>query len=356
MKRIHVPAPSRAYDVLVGRGLIERAGELCRDVLPGRRAAVVTDTNVGPIYAKALEKSLEAAGFATVRHVIRSGEASKDGENFLKLLEFLAAGELTRADAVFALGGGVVGDLSGFAASAYLRGIRLVQVPTSLLSQVDSSVGGKTAIDLRAGKNLAGAFYEPDLVLCDIDTLSTLPKETFRDGMAEVIKYGVIADEALFCALETDALALSDLIARCVSIKRDIVCLDERDLGVRQLLNFGHTPAHAIEKLSGYAVPHGRAVAAGMAIMARAAARLTFCAPDCPARIAGLLCKYGLPSETTFSAQALSSAAGADKKRSGDTIQLVVPEKIGSCRLWKVRVEEVEGVFQKGLAAEGGQA
>ena len=349
MTTIKVSA-SKTYDVVVGRELLRSAGMLASGLVKGRSAAVVTDDTVGPLYAEALSASLLKAGFRVALFSIPHGEISKNADNYIALLNFLAESKMTRGDVVYALGGGVVGDLAGFAASTYMRGMRLVQLPTTLLAAVDSSVGGKTAIDLPAGKNLAGTFYQPDLVLCDTATLETLPKEIFTDGLSEVVKYGVIADETLFDMLNASvAQNLEEIISRCVAIKRDIVEEDETETGPRKLLNFGHTVGHAVEALSNFEITHGRAVAIGMAIMARAADASGLCQVDAAQHLVSLLQRLGLPTETDFTAAALAQAALSDKKRSGGTITLVVPEKIGVCTLRETPVAELEAFIGLGL-------
>lgn len=248
MKKIEVTA-SRNYTVHIGSGILPELGPLLRAQVPGERVCIVTDDTVQALYGAQAEASLTQAGFAVCTFAFPHGEQSKCAATYLKLLNFLAEQHLTRTDAIVALGGGVPGDLAGFAAATYLRGIAFAQVPTTLLAAVDSSVGGKTAIDLDAGKNLAGAFWQPCLVLCDYDTLQTLPEEIFADGCAEVIKYGVLGDEALFAHLEQYGLAFDRerVITRCVEMKRDVVAADEFDNGQRQLLNLGHTLGHAVE-------------------------------------------------------------------------------------------------------------
>ena len=339
MKTVHVQA-SRSYDVLIGHGLLSRLGSEAAKLFKGRSACIVSDDTVAALYGNTAKDALEGAGFSVVSFVFPHGEPSKCGETFLRLVSFLAASHLTRDDVLVALGGGVTGDLTGFAASCYLRGIGCIQVPTSLLAMVDSSVGGKTAIDLPEGKNLCGAFCQPALVLCDIDTLQTLPEEIFRDGCAEVIKYGVLASEALFDALHGD-FDLTDVVARCVEMKRDIVQDDEFDTGRRQLLNLGHTLGHAVEANADFTLSHGKCVAIGMAMMARAAAVHGFCAEETVRRIVCLLQKFGLPTETDQSAEAIVQTALGDKKRRSNTITLAVPTKIGQCILHTVPVEEL---------------
>ncbi|NLA85923.1 MAG: 3-dehydroquinate synthase, partial [Clostridiales bacterium] len=280
MKKITVNA-SKTYDIQIGAGLLDQAGSYIADTVKGRTAAIVTDDRVDALYSGRLTASLATAGFTVIKYVIPNGEPSKNASQFIALLNYLADAKLTRADAVVALGGGVVGDLAGFAASSYMRGIGFIQIPTTLLAAVDSSVGGKTAIDLDSGKNLAGTFYQPDLVLCDHTLLDTLSEDYYRDGLAEVIKYGVIADRELFDMLKPPLkLRIEEIIARCVTIKRDIVSIDEKESGPRKLLNFGHTIGHAVETRSNYALSHGKAVAVGMAVISRASSKMGICDTD----------------------------------------------------------------------------
>lgn len=350
MKIINVSA-SRKYSVLIGPGLLPRLGEEVGKLCKVGTAAVISDTHVWPLYGEAAVSSLERAGFRVVSFVFPAGEASKNGDTYLSILNFLARSHVTRSDCVVALGGGVVGDMAGFAAATFLRGVAYIQVPTTLLAAVDSSVGGKTAIDLEAGKNLAGAFYQPALVLCDTDTLMTLPEDTFRDGCAEVIKYGVLYDPGLFAHLEEAGLSFDRerVIARCVELKRNVVMEDEFDTGARQMLNLGHTVGHGVEAQSGFTVSHGKAVAIGMAIVSRAAERFGICQPESRARIEALLRAFGLPVSTEYDAQALFSSALSDKKRSGGTLNLVVPRRIGLCERKPTPVAELESFLEAGL-------
>ena len=248
MKTLTVALPGREYDILIERGLLNRVGEQLRAVLPGAsRLFVVTDSHVGPIYLEQLEEQIKGAGFCVSTCTVPAGESSKSPEQLAVLWEQMMAAGLTRSDAVVALGGGVVGDLAGFAAATVLRGVDFVQIPTTLLAQVDSSVGGKVAVDLRAGKNLAGAFWQPKLVLMDPDVLDTLPDAIFADGMAEVIKYGCIQDAAFFDFLarrssRREIMAeIEHVLYTCCDLKRKVVVEDERDTGARMILNFGHT-------------------------------------------------------------------------------------------------------------------
>ena len=342
---------SRPYEVTIGRGLLDTVGRQAAGQWKGRSAAVVSDSTVAPLYLNRVKDSLERAGFRVHSFVFPAGEDQKNGGTYLKLLEFLAARRLTRADGLIALGGGVVGDLAGFAAATFLRGIGFLQLPTTLLAAVDSSVGGKPAIDLTNGKNLAGAFYQPQAVLCDLDTLDTLPAEVFADGCAEVIKYGMIGDPALLARLETVDFRVDpeELVARCVAQKRDLVEQDEFDTGARQLLNLGHTLGHGVEACSGYTVSHGRAVAIGMTLVTRAAVAFGRCPAEVLPRLRRLLERYGLPDATAYSAQALYEKTLSDKKRSGDTISLVVPIAWGASQLVRIPVSELPAWIERGL-------
>lgn len=350
MKAIHVSA-SKSYDVKIGSGLLAQIGQEVAVMSKDTTAVVVSDSNVYPLYGETVKCALQDAGFTVLDCVIPAGEESKNGKVYLSLLSSLAQHQVTRSDCLIALGGGVVGDLTGFAAATYLRGIPYIQVPTTLLAAVDSSVGGKTAIDLPAGKNLAGAFYQPSLVLCDTDTLNTLPPDIFRDGCAEVIKYGVLYDPILFATLEQTGPDFSreTVIARCVELKRDVVAQDEFDTGLRMKLNLGHTIGHGVEKASDFAVSHGSAVAIGMAIVSRAAAACQLCDADTAGRIVSILTRFGLPTSTEYDSQLLYEAALSDKKRTGGTVNLIVPEKLGSCAIRPTPVDELKAFIEAGL-------
>lgn len=345
---IHTSSP---YRVLIGRGLLQTAGALIKEAAGACRVAIVTDDTVNGLYADTVEASLSENGFSVCKYVFPHGEASKNAKTYLEILEFLAGERLTRTDLLVALGGGVTGDMAGFAAATYLRGIRFVQIPTTLLAAVDSSVGGKTGIDLSAGKNLAGAFWQPSLVICDPATLSTLSAQDFADGTAECIKHGILADPALFEIFEHGDVhaELEHIISACVSVKRDAVCEDEYDNGRRQFLNLGHTIGHAIEKKSNFTVTHGQAVSIGTVIAARIAVSLGICAKEEAGRIEAALRRQSLPTETDYTAKELAEPALSDKKRRGDTITLVLPERIGKCRLCPVPVTELSSLIAAGL-------
>lgn len=341
---------SKSYDVTISRGLLDTVGERAAALLRGRSVAVVSDSNVAPLYLDRVERSLENAGFRVVSFVFRAGEASKNGATYLELLEFLAQNHITRADGLIALGGGVVGDLTGFAASTFLRGVDFLQLPTTLLAAVDASVGGKTAIDLESGKNLAGAFYQPRAVLCDLDALDTLPDDVFADGCAEVIKYGMIGDAALLDQLAAVHFRKDPeaVVARCIAMKRDLVEQDEFDTGARQLLNLGHTLGHGIEACSGYAVSHGKAVAIGMVLVTRAAIAMGKCPEEALPRLRALLAQYGLPESAEYTPEALYEKTLSDKKRAGGTIQLVIPTAWGTSELQAVPVADLLYWIKKG--------
>lgn len=342
---------SKCYEIIIDPELLDKAGQHIKNAAGGSKAAVITDDIVERLYCERLINSLLKEGYEVFKLVLPHGEKSKNAENYIKVLNFFAKNAFRRKDVVVALGGGVIGDLAGFAAASYMRGIKLVQIPTTLLSAVDSSVGGKTAIDLDTGKNLAGAFYQPELVICDYTTLSTLDTEILNAGCAEVIKYGVICDRELFENLKKPLdEQIEDVIARCVTIKRDIVIQDERDTGIRNILNFGHTIGHAVELCSGYETSHGFAVAIGMAAMARAAEKKGYCSADCNDEIVDMLKRYSLPTETKFNADELYNAALSDKKGEGGMITVIIPREIGKCELKKITMAELKELIELGVA------
>ena len=350
MKRVTVKA-SRTYEVQIAGGLLGRAGEeLCKLLPAPRKILLVSDDTVRSLWGDKLIASLTEAGYTVFEYVFPHGEASKTTTTLVGLWEALAKANLTRTDLIAALGGGVVGDMAGFAAATYLRGIQFVQFPTTLLAMVDSSVGGKTGADLAIGKNLIGAFHQPSAVLCDTDTLTTLPAEIFADGCAEVIKYGYINDPELLELLKHPfADAPEAIIARCVADKRDLVEADEHDNGARQLLNLGHTAGHAVEALSDFTISHGSAVAIGTLLMAKAAVTAGLCEADVPAHVEAMLKAYHLPTVCPFEASELARVALSDKKRKGGSITLVLPERIGSSRLHTVSADALPEFFAGGL-------
>lgn len=342
---------SATYEVLIGSGLLQKAGEAVKKVISPCKAAIVTDSTVVHLYEETVRKSLTEAGFSVCTFVFPAGEASKNIHTLSHLLEFLAKEEMTRTDMIVALGGGVTGDLAGFGVAVYLRGIPFVQIPTTFLAAIDSSVGGKTAVDLEAGKNLAGAFYQPKLVLCDTDVLQTLPEVVFADGIAEALKYGVLGDAALFEKIAGGDFRqdLEKIIETCVSMKRDVVEEDEFDTGKRQLLNLGHTFGHAIEQKSHFQMTHGHAVAIGMHLIAKAAEAKGIAEKGTAATIAKALEQNQLPKETEFSPAEVAEGTLRDKKRRGGTISFVFPKKIGDCEIVKIPVEEVEALARTAM-------
>jgi len=328
MTTVHVPLGERAYDVLIGTGLLEQSGALIAERLQPQKALIITDENVRNCgYVDTVMQRLAEQGISTEYFTLHPGEEHKTFASYEEILNACAAFALSGSDVLIALGGGVAGDLTGFAAATYRRGIRFVQIPTTLLAAVDSSVGGKTGLNLAAGKNLAGAFWQPSLVICDPNNHATLPPEEFANGMAECLKYGVLFDEPLFAALEQGGGITQAQIARCVELKRDVVIGDERDTGARRLLNLGHTLGHAIEQVSGYEISHGAAVGIGMSMISEA-----FCPAICD-RLCAALEQNHLPAQCGYTASELLSAISQDKKRAGDEITIVVPLWIGKCEL-----------------------
>ena len=342
---------SQEYQVLIGPGLLDELGTQVRAISMSRTAVLVAGENVFSLYGQRARASLEAVGFRVLCFVIKPGEESKSLAEYGRLLQFLAENRLTRSDVLVALGGGVTGDLTGFAAATYQRGMGFVQVPTTLLAAVDSSVGGKTALNLESGKNQVGCFYQPHLVLCDPLLQKTLPEEEYRCGCAEVIKYAVLNDEAFFERLRRIEIRdqLEEVIQRCVEKKRDIVEEDEYDRGKRRLLNLGHTFGHAVEACSGFTILHGHAVAIGMVMVTRAALRKGFCSQETLRRLLEILTQYGLPTEAPCSHNSLLQAIYADKKMEGNTLHLIVPEKIGRCKILPLGIEEIgDWIIQEG--------
>lgn len=348
MSTLCVSLQDRSYEIINEPGALRKAGALAAGVLRGQKVCVITDTNVAPLYARVVLESFAQAGFSPFLLTVPAGERSKTPEKLAWLWEQMAANGLNRSDSVVALGGGVVGDLAGFAAATILRGVNFIQIPTTLLAQTDSSVGGKVAVDLQAGKNLAGCFYQPKLVILDPETLRSLPDRVFADGMAEVIKYGCIRDAALFERLE--ALGdrggvmseIGEITTRCCAIKQQIVEQDEHDLGLRMLLNFGHTFGHVYEKAYHYQTyTHGEAVAAGMVKAARLGEKLGYTEPGTAGKIAALLVRYGLPTEIPADKSEYEAAMSLDKKGFGAQLHFVFVERVGQARLVSLAKEEL---------------
>lgn len=349
MQTIHVDLGAHAYDIEIAAGLLPEVGAKVAQLLPkARKAAIISDTNVAPLYAGRLQQSLEAAGFAVSKVIIQAGEQSKNMQVLSDVLEQLAAAGLTRTDVVLTLGGGVVGDLGGFAAASFMRGVAFVQIPTSLLAQIDSSVGGKVAVDLKAGKNLAGAFYQPKAVFIDTELLATLSTRFLHDGLAEAIKYGCIKDAALFekiAGFNSDAELLADIgsvVATCCAIKARIVEQDEFDTGLRMLLNFGHTLGHAVEQHFGYShFTHGEGVAIGMYQLTARTEELGITAKGTAERIKSVLAKYNLPCDAGVDKSLLLDTMARDKKKNGNSITLIVLKEIGEGVLQKTNWSDV---------------
>ena len=349
MRTLTVPIPGREYDILIHHGLLQSAGGYIRSQLPrSQKAALVTDTNVAPLYGSAVADSLTQAGFQVETFVIPAGEESKCSAQLSALWSGFARFSLTRTDCVVALGGGVVGDLAGFAAATILRGVPLIQIPTTLLSQVDSSVGGKVAIDLPEGKNLAGAFYQPRLVLMDPEVLTTLPDATFADGMAEVIKYGCIADREFldFLSKHPTRSAIMEhidhVLHTCCRIKAEVVAEDELDTGRRMILNFGHTLGHAYELAGHYsAYTHGQAVGAGMVRAAELGISLGLTPAHLSGSIARLVEAFGLPTSLPCPHDQYAAAIGLDKKGAGDSISLILLDRPGHAVAYPIAKQQL---------------
>lgn len=354
MKLLPVSLGDRSYDIHIAPGRLDDTGKLCQHVLPrATRLAVVTDDTVGGLYAHRLLQSLWARGYTASVISLPAGEQTKSLHNLGVLYDSFMEMGLTRTDAVVALGGGVVGDLAGFAAATILRGVDFVQVPTTLLAQVDSSVGGKVAIDLPAGKNLAGAFWQPRLVVMDPEVLDTLEDKTFSDGMAEVIKYGCIRDAAFFRVLEKTPSRravmenIESVLYTCCDLKRAVVEKDERDTGERMVLNFGHTLGHAYEKAGHYETwTHGQAVAAGMCLAARLGAALGVTPAGVPERVEALVSAFGLPTRIPCTQADYAAAVGLDKKGTGEQITLVLLEDLGRAVLHRMSKRELLGLLE----------
>ena len=358
MHAVSVQLGSRSYAIKIAPGLLQRLGRECARLKPGTRCAIITDTNAGKHFAKTVFNSLACAGFTPTLIVVPAGETAKSLKSVQSCYDQLAAQRLERKSFIVALGGGVVGDLAGFVAATYLRGIAFVQVPTTLLAQVDSSVGGKVGVNLKSGKNLVGAFYQPRLVVCDLDTLKTLPKREFRAGLAEVIKYGIISDAKLFAQLERDLpkivkrdfQILSRIIARCCEIKAEIVAEDETESGARAILNFGHTIGHAIENSSGYGkFLHGEAISIGQIAAAKLSQKILGLPKREVERIENLFRRAGLPVQINLNAaqrNKLFAAMRLDKKVSGGEVKFVLARRIGKVEFGqKVPAELIEAAL-----------
>lgn len=349
MRKIHVDLQENAYDIYMERGLLKKAGTLLSTLIKGDTIAIITDTRVDALYGQMLQQSLEGSGYTVHRIAFPEGEPHKTLHTLQDVYEALSHTGITRKDTIITLGGGVPGDLGGLAAATYLRGIPFIQIPTTLLAQIDSSVGGKVAVDLDAGKNLVGAFYQPTAVLIDPDLLATLDPRFLRDGLAEAVKYGCIREPALFdrfanMSSPEEAIGeVEDIIEICCNCKARIVEHDEKDLGERMLLNFGHTLGHAIETHTGYGTyTHGEGVGIGMVLITEAAERHGLTPLGTADKIRKVLQSFHLPTEINVSNQTLLRYVGKDKKRQGASISLIILKEIGEGTILSLPMEELE--------------
>lgn len=341
---------SASYDIYLDADILEKCGELIRKNSSARRAAIITDDIVDGLYSSIVESSLKDHGFDVIKFVFPNGEESKNHDTLIKIYSFLSKNNITRSDILVALGGGVVGDITGYVAATYLRGLGFAQIPTTFLAQIDSSVGGKTGVNIDEGKNLVGAFHQPICVVCDTSTLSTLSEEIFADGVAEAVKYGMIESEELFDKLHNENIhsILNEVIFKCISIKRDIVEQDELDKGERMKLNFGHTLGHAIEKHHNYnGISHGRAVAIGMCVFTKLAEKYGMCNNSVANKLVACLERYSLPTSTNINIDELAKLCMSDKKRDSDKINIVYCKRIGESTIQPLTIDEFN-MFLKG--------
>lgn len=352
LSQIEVKAGDKCYFALVQRGLFDRIGEQIRSNFTGERLFVVTDENLWHLYGTRLEHMLSESGFELKKHIVQSGESSKSLRAYQQLCEDFIGCKITSSDRILSFGGGVVGDLTGFAAATLKRGIPYIQIPTSLIAQTDSCIGGKTALNLSDGKNLIGVFYHPSKVLIDPQLLDSLPKKYWQDGMGEVIKYALIKDEEMFRCLEKSDIEgikelMPDLVCRCLAIKADIVARDERDEGQRRLLNFGHTLGHAIEAYYDYqGYTHGEAVAIGMSLLSAQTEKMGLTRQGVHQRIVEVLSRYGLPSQLRVSEpKRLIERMSLDKKSMDKAMDLVVLRQIGEAFLHRILKSELQDFF-----------
>ena len=348
MRIVNIEA-SKKYTATISSDLLADVVKTASLLSKPCNVCIITDDNVAKLYLSTVKASFEQAGFMTSSFIFTHGEANKTMKTVSEILEFLAEKEFDRSDLIVALGGGITGDVAGFTASCYMRGIRYIQVPTTLLAAVDSSVGGKTGVNLSKGKNLAGAFWQPEAVLCDINTLKTMPKAHYADGLAEAVKCGVIGDVTLFDMLRSKRYDIEEVIERCVSLKANIVNKDEKEGGIRALLNFGHTVGHAIEKCSDYSISHGRAVSIGMVIITRAAEKNAIAEIGLTEKCIEALLSLELPVKLNEDKENILEKIVNDKKRRGSKITLVVPERIGHCVLKTMQVQDALDFIKSGM-------
>ena len=334
---------TKKYSVHIGENLLAQAGALISSVVPIGKIAIITDDNVDKLYSKSLEEALTAQKFEVTKYVIKNGEHSKSAENYLLLLDFLAKNKLHRSDSVVALGGGVVGDLAGFVAGTYMRGIRFIQIPTTLLASIDSSVGGKMAINLDAGKNYVGVTYQPSIVVCDTNTISTLPEDVYYDGLGEGVKYAILKGGKIFEHFNNgiNKNNLEEVIYECIRIKKRLVEKDEEEQNVRKLLNLGHTFAHAFERMSDYTITHGKCVAMGISEIARISNKQKYLSDTEYLEIKKLLEKNHLGEVIDYDKEKLIECMLMDKKVEGNNVVFVIIEKIGKCKTLSVPKEKL---------------
>lgn len=342
---------SKPYDVVIGSGILSGCGKAAAK-LPKNydRAVIISDDTVHGLYGDTVRQSFESADFSVSEFVFPHGEASKSLATLTDAASFLSESYVTRKSLIVALGGGVTGDLSGFLAAIFQRGIDYMQIPTTFLAAIDSSVGGKTAVNIPAAKNMLGAFWQPELVWCDVDTLSTLSADIFKDGIAEAVKYGCILDDSLFALMRDSGFSdkLSEIIARCVELKAEVVRQDERDNGLRAILNFGHTLGHGIEKLSSFEISHGKAVAMGMILAADAGENAGLTETGTSNQIKDILLSNGISVECPYPAADVCAASLGDKKRDGNSISIILLEKIGKAFVHPVSVDSLTDFFGGG--------
>ena len=350
MDRITVNG-STSYNVIIEHGILDRVGSLMRDEIAGEKALIVTDSNVAALYLKTVNLSLRAAGYEVYSYTLEPGDQTKSLLSYIDILSVLADKSFSGTDVIVALGGGMIGDLAGFAGSTYKRGMRIAQIPTSLLAAVDASVGGKTAVNLPSGKNQVGTFCNPSIVICDPDVMHTLSDEDLHEGYAEIIKYGILSGEAILNSLRK-AVAdgdYADVIRRSVTIKRDVVQMDEKDKDFRQYLNLGHLVGHAIEASSDYEISHGQAVAEGLAIEARCAAMSGFIEMSSYLEITALLEEFNFGISKNYSWDELQPYLVRDKRLRDGCIDIILPYKVGQCYMRHLEASRLHDYIQRGL-------
>lgn len=345
---------NKNYQITLQEGIIHQIGFEMMRHHNGGKICIISDKNSNKYWGTSLSNSLEGMGFELHSLVFPPGETTKNFANLEKIINYLAQHRFSKSDFLIGLGGGVIGDLTGFAASIYMRGVEFYNIPTTLLSAVDSSVGGKTAVNLPTGKNMVGTFWQPSGLFFDINTLSTLPKDQIKNGLGEVIKSGVIMDESIISLMENhwpDRLPeiTEELIYKSINVKKEIVQQDEREKGPRQTLNLGHTVGHAVENLSGYKIPHGQAVSIGLLIMAKLAERMDWAQGNMSYRLEHLYQRYSIDVACPFAPKEIAQEIMADKKRRGDTITLAIPLKIGQCTLRNVEISQIQGLLERGM-------